>query len=83
MKKVVHNRDYDKSEDKAEGRSTDYEERDVNVRQKIIVPWYRRRGTSVELSIPYSYGGRALVVKGAKEIENAKANYKYPDKAEG
>ncbi|RWW57370.1 hypothetical protein BHE74_00035850 [Ensete ventricosum] len=46
-------REPDKSEDKAEGR------------------------TSVELSIPCSHGGRALVVKGAEEVENAEANSKY------
>ncbi|RWW14040.1 hypothetical protein BHE74_00019252 [Ensete ventricosum] len=39
-------------------------------------------GTSVELSIPCSHGGRALVVKGAKEVENAEVNSKYQDKAE-
>ncbi|RZS25258.1 hypothetical protein BHM03_00058440 [Ensete ventricosum] len=33
-------------------------------------------GTSVESSIPYSHGGRALVIKGAKEVENAKAEVK-------
>ncbi|RWW81607.1 hypothetical protein BHE74_00009985 [Ensete ventricosum] len=49
----------------------------------LAAPWYRRGGTSVESSIPCSYGGRALVVKGAEEIENAKANSKYQDKAEG
>ncbi|RZS14842.1 hypothetical protein BHM03_00046591 [Ensete ventricosum] len=41
----------------------------------------RRR--SVESSIPCSHGGRALVVKGAEEVENAKANSKYQDRAEG
>ncbi|RRT53063.1 hypothetical protein B296_00023636 [Ensete ventricosum] len=46
-------------------------------------PWYRRGGTSVESSIPCSYGGRALVVKGAEEVKNAEANSKYQDKAEG
>ncbi|RZS20132.1 hypothetical protein BHM03_00052609 [Ensete ventricosum] len=46
--------------------------------------WYRRGGTSVEPSIPCSYRGRALVVKGAEEVENTtKANSKYQDKAEG
>ncbi|RZR97780.1 hypothetical protein BHM03_00027030 [Ensete ventricosum] len=40
-------------------------------------------GTSVESSIPCSHGGRALVVKQAKEVENAEANSKYEDKAEG
>ncbi|RZR99689.1 hypothetical protein BHM03_00029277 [Ensete ventricosum] len=45
--------------------------------------WYRRGGTSVESSIPCSHGGRALVVKGAKEVENTKANSKYQDRTEG
>ncbi|RRT37965.1 hypothetical protein B296_00023221 [Ensete ventricosum] len=45
--------------------------------------WYRRGGTSVESSIPCSHGGSALVVKGAEEVENAKANSKYQDRAEG
>ncbi|RWV77486.1 hypothetical protein GW17_00061669 [Ensete ventricosum] len=49
----------------------------------LAVPWYRRDGTSVESPIPYSHGGRALVVKGAEEVENAKANFKYQDRAEG
>ncbi|RWW12497.1 hypothetical protein GW17_00023832 [Ensete ventricosum] len=40
-------------------------------------------GTSVESSIPCSHGGRALVVKEAEEVENAEANSKYRDKAEG
>ncbi|RZS11567.1 hypothetical protein BHM03_00042909 [Ensete ventricosum] len=48
----------------------------------LAAPWYRRGGTSVESSIPCSHGGRALVVKGAKEVENAKANSKYQDRAE-
>ncbi|RZS04929.1 hypothetical protein BHM03_00035334 [Ensete ventricosum] len=43
---------------------------------------YRRGGTSVESSIPCSHGGRALVVKGAEEVENAEANSKSQDKAE-
>ncbi|RRT53626.1 hypothetical protein B296_00048445, partial [Ensete ventricosum] len=33
--------------------------------------------TSMESSIPCSHGGRALVVKGAEEVENAEANSKY------
>ncbi|RWW65813.1 hypothetical protein BHE74_00026865 [Ensete ventricosum] len=49
----------------------------------LIAPWYRRGGTSVESSIPCSHGGRALVVKGAEEVENAKANSKYQDRAKG
>ncbi|RRT44686.1 hypothetical protein B296_00049794 [Ensete ventricosum] len=39
--------------------------------------------TSVESSIPCSHGGRALVVKGTEEVENAEANSKYQDRAEG
>ncbi|RRT69310.1 hypothetical protein B296_00002429 [Ensete ventricosum] len=46
----------------------------------LAIPWYRRGRTSVESSIPCSHGGRALVVKGAKEVENAKrmGEVKYP-----
>ncbi|RWV83571.1 hypothetical protein GW17_00054797 [Ensete ventricosum] len=44
--------------------------------------WYRKGGTSVESSIPCSHGWRALVVKGAEEVENAEANSKYRGKAE-
>ncbi|RWW61873.1 hypothetical protein BHE74_00031029 [Ensete ventricosum] len=40
-------------------------------------------GTSVESSIPCSHRGRALVVKGAEEVENAKTNSKYQDRVEG
>ncbi|RRT76211.1 hypothetical protein B296_00012656 [Ensete ventricosum] len=47
----------------------------------LVAPWYRRGGTSMESSIPCSHGGRAFVVKGAKEVENAKANSKYQDRA--
>ncbi|RWW15883.1 hypothetical protein GW17_00020259 [Ensete ventricosum] len=49
----------------------------------LAAPWYRRGRTSVESSIPCSHGGRALVVKGAEEVENAKANSKYQDRVEG
>ncbi|RRT31905.1 hypothetical protein B296_00055429 [Ensete ventricosum] len=49
----------------------------------LAAPWYRRGRTSMESSIPCSHGGRALVVKGAKEVENAKATSKYQDRAEG
>ncbi|RRT56200.1 hypothetical protein B296_00037090, partial [Ensete ventricosum] len=49
----------------------------------LVAPWYRRGGTSVESSIPCSHGERALVVKGAEEVDNAKANSKYQDRAEG
>ncbi|RWW81405.1 hypothetical protein BHE74_00010203 [Ensete ventricosum] len=49
----------------------------------LAAPWYRRGGTSVESSIPCSHGGRALVVKGAEDVENAEANSKYQDRTEG
>ncbi|RWV82933.1 hypothetical protein GW17_00055522, partial [Ensete ventricosum] len=41
----------------------------------------RLGGTSMESSIPCSHRGRALVVKGAEEVENTEANFKYQDKA--
>ncbi|RRT82467.1 hypothetical protein B296_00015292 [Ensete ventricosum] len=49
----------------------------------LATSWPRRGGTSVESSIPYSHEARALVVKGLEEVENAEANSKYQDKAEG
>ncbi|RRT31538.1 hypothetical protein B296_00057097 [Ensete ventricosum] len=70
-------REPDKSEDKVECKAMD------SRAMGLAAPWYRRGGTSVESSIPCSHGGRALVVKGAKEVENAKANSKYHDRAEG
>ncbi|RRT49247.1 hypothetical protein B296_00009373 [Ensete ventricosum] len=39
--------------------------------------------TSVGSLIPCSHGGRTLVVKGVEEVENAEANSKYQDRAEG
>ncbi|RRT43824.1 hypothetical protein B296_00056145 [Ensete ventricosum] len=39
--------------------------------------------TSMESLIPCSHGGRVLVVKGVKEVENTESNSKYQDKAEG
>ncbi|RRT35940.1 hypothetical protein B296_00037421 [Ensete ventricosum] len=49
----------------------------------LAAPWYHRGGTFVESSIRCSHGGRALVIKGAEEVENSKANSKYQDRAEG
>ncbi|RWW27696.1 hypothetical protein GW17_00007865 [Ensete ventricosum] len=49
----------------------------------LAMLWYRKGGTSVEASIPCSHGGRVLAAKGAKEVENAKANSKYQDRVEG
>ncbi|RZS27156.1 hypothetical protein BHM03_00060590 [Ensete ventricosum] len=45
----------------------------------LVVPWYRKGGTSVEAS----YGGRVLVAKEAEEVENVEANSKYQDMTEG
>ncbi|RRT35758.1 hypothetical protein B296_00013546 [Ensete ventricosum] len=55
---------------------------DLEEHYSLAAPWYYRGGTSVESSIPCSHGGRALVVKGAKEVENAEANSKYQDMVE-
>ncbi|RZR93156.1 hypothetical protein BHM03_00021587 [Ensete ventricosum] len=41
----------DKLEDKAECKATD------SRAMGLAAPWYRRGGTSVESSIPYSHGG--------------------------
>ncbi|RRT85855.1 hypothetical protein B296_00007579 [Ensete ventricosum] len=49
----------------------------------LAAPWYRRGETFMESSISCSHGGRALVVKGAGEVENEEANSNYQDKAEG
>ncbi|RWV77199.1 hypothetical protein GW17_00062015 [Ensete ventricosum] len=74
-------REPDKSEDKAEKRrrckTTD------SRAMGLAAPWYRRGGTSMESSIPCSHRGRALVVKGAKEVENAEVDSKYQDRTEG
>ncbi|RRT31715.1 hypothetical protein B296_00031202 [Ensete ventricosum] len=77
----IHLREPGKSEDKAKKgykcKSTD------SRAMGLAAPWYRKGRTSMESSIPCSYGGRALVVKGTEEVENAKANSKYQDRAEG
>ncbi|RWW51452.1 hypothetical protein BHE74_00042198 [Ensete ventricosum] len=70
-------REPDKSEDKIDWKVTD------SRATGLATPWYRRGGTFVESSIPCSHGGRALVIKGAKEVENAKTNSKYQDRGEG
>ncbi|RWV78152.1 hypothetical protein GW17_00060925 [Ensete ventricosum] len=73
----IHLRESGKSEDKAECKSMD------SRAMGLVAPWYRKGRTSVESSIPCSHRGRALVVNGAEEVENAKANSKYQDRAEG
>ncbi|RZS03758.1 hypothetical protein BHM03_00033968 [Ensete ventricosum] len=65
------------------GGSTDRKQRDADARQRIVAPWNRRGETSMESSIPCSHRGRALVVKGTEDVENAEANSKYQDKARG
>ncbi|RWW55336.1 hypothetical protein BHE74_00038026 [Ensete ventricosum] len=65
------------------GGSTNREERNVDARQRILGPWAWQRHATVEVGLPCSYGGRALIVKGIEEVENAEANSKYQDKAEG
>ncbi|RRT37116.1 hypothetical protein B296_00015167 [Ensete ventricosum] len=65
------------SKDKVECKTTD------SRAMGLVVPWYPKGGTSVESSIPYSHGGRVLVVKEAEEVVNTEANSKYQDKAEG
>ncbi|RRT34743.1 hypothetical protein B296_00040526 [Ensete ventricosum] len=64
-------REPDKSEDKVECKTTD------SRAMGLAAPWYRRGETSVESSISCSHGGRALVVTGAEEVENAETNSKY------
>ncbi|RZR96152.1 hypothetical protein BHM03_00025129 [Ensete ventricosum] len=39
--------------------------------------------TFVESSMPCSHVERALIIKGAEEVENTEANSKYQDRAEG
>ncbi|RZS11651.1 hypothetical protein BHM03_00043005 [Ensete ventricosum] len=70
-----------KSEDKAE-KGHIFKASDRRA-MGLAVPWYRRGGTSVESSISCFHGGRALVVKGVEEVENAEANSKYQDRAKG
>ncbi|RRT53948.1 hypothetical protein B296_00022357 [Ensete ventricosum] len=56
-------RELNKSEDNVERRATG------SSLMGLAAPWYRSGATSMELLIPCSYGGRALVLKGAEEIK--------------
>ncbi|RWW37645.1 hypothetical protein BHE74_00057209 [Ensete ventricosum] len=56
-----------KSKDKVECKATD------SKAMSLATLCYCRGRTSMESSIPCSHGGRALVVKGAEEVENAEA----------
>ncbi|RRT62723.1 hypothetical protein B296_00018334 [Ensete ventricosum] len=66
-------------------KEVDSEERHNAIEADLLIAkkGTQRGETSVESSIPCSHGGRALVVKGAEEVENAEANSKYQDRAEG
>ncbi|RRT64963.1 hypothetical protein B296_00003888 [Ensete ventricosum] len=44
----------------------------------LAVPWYRRGRTSVESSIPYSHGRRALVIKGDQGGRVCKGKLQVP-----
>ncbi|RZR96353.1 hypothetical protein BHM03_00025358 [Ensete ventricosum] len=91
----IHLREPDKSEDKVESATMPqkqiYRSRRKGCRCKatdsramgLAAPWYCRGGTSMESLIPCTHGGRALVVKGAEEVENAEANSKYQDRVIG
>ncbi|RRT40397.1 hypothetical protein B296_00058558 [Ensete ventricosum] len=70
-------RELGKLKDKVECKATD------SSVMNITAPWYHKGGTSLKSSISCSYGGRALAVKGAEKVENAKANSKYQNKTEG
>ncbi|RWV98145.1 hypothetical protein GW17_00039026, partial [Ensete ventricosum] len=70
-------REPDKLEDKAKCKTIDSRV------MGSVATWYRRGGIFVESLIPCSHGRRLLVVKGAEKVENAEANSKYQDKAEG
>ncbi|RWW30604.1 hypothetical protein GW17_00004814 [Ensete ventricosum] len=58
----------DNSEDKTKCKTTN------SSVMGLVTLWYPRDKTSVESSLPCSYGGRALVVKGAEEVENTEIN---------
>ncbi|RZS13503.1 hypothetical protein BHM03_00045101 [Ensete ventricosum] len=49
----------------------------------MFCPGVTREWVGEESSIPCSHGGRALVVKWDEEVENAEANSKDQDNAEG
>ncbi|RWV77980.1 hypothetical protein GW17_00061122 [Ensete ventricosum] len=70
-------REPDKSGDKAECKKMD------SRAMGLAASWYCRGETSIESSIPCSHGGRAFIVKGAEEVENAKANSKYQGRGKG
>ncbi|RWW54516.1 hypothetical protein BHE74_00038894 [Ensete ventricosum] len=62
---------------RGQGRATD------SRAMGLAMLWYRKDRTFVESSIPFSHGGRSLVIKEAEELENAEANSKYQDRTEG
>ncbi|RZS27753.1 hypothetical protein BHM03_00061274, partial [Ensete ventricosum] len=65
----------------ARGRPTNHEERDADARQQIVGPWagsvmVPQRWDFCGVINPLLFEGRALVIKGANEVENAEANSK-------
>ncbi|RWV97007.1 hypothetical protein GW17_00040235 [Ensete ventricosum] len=48
-----------------------------------VALWYHKGETFMESSIPCSSEGRPLIAKGAEKVENAEANSKYQNRAEG
>ncbi|RWW43287.1 hypothetical protein BHE74_00051073 [Ensete ventricosum] len=71
------------------GGSTDCGKRDVDPRQRIVGSWARQRHGTAEVGLPWSHRSFALMEgerwsqKGAEKVENAEANSKYQDRAEG
>ncbi|RRT65308.1 hypothetical protein B296_00041158 [Ensete ventricosum] len=78
-------RELDKLEDKAEGaqlpKKLSVDQNGGGLGEGVTMT--QRGETSVDSSITCFYGGRALVIKEAKEVENTEANSKYQDKAKG
>ena len=77
------------SEECHRGISTDREERDTDVRRRIVEPWAWQRHGTTKVGLPWSHRslalmkGERLVMNGAEKVENVEANSKYQDKAEG
>ncbi|RRT71364.1 hypothetical protein B296_00005196 [Ensete ventricosum] len=59
--------------------------RAVDASQRIVGLWAWQHHGTTDVGLPWSHRPLALMegVKGAEEVENAKANSKYQDRAEG
>ncbi|THU60820.1 hypothetical protein C4D60_Mb07t16780 [Musa balbisiana] len=74
------------SEECHRGISTDREERDTDVRRRIVEPWVWQRHGTTEVGLPGSHRslalikGERLVMNEAEKVENVEANSKYQDK---